>query len=442
MSHVSPPHLLYVAWGFPPSRSGGAYRLLATANAFAREGWDVTVLTVPREVFLRSTGVDPSMEERVDPRIRIERIPFPHDETVLDLRTWGSFRAHAPELWNGWRGWRTSRVFPEPRYGLWRTNLEQAATRIHRDHPVTLTIGSGNPNVVHTAGFHLKNTANVPFVMDYRDTWQLDMYSGRRTLTDHHPGAQWEKRLIESADEAWFVNEPIAQWHRDLYPQAAERIRVVSNGFDPEFVGDVAAPRADRDAGLVFGNIGTMTSQTPVPQLVDGWLSARARGALSDARIDLYGYLGHQGDDEGNVLGTIAAAADGSVRYNGPVSKAEIADTYAGLDALILPLGTSRFMTSGKVFEYMATGLPIVSVHDPVNAVSDTLRGYPAWAPAASLESEDVADALIRAADIAAQQTVADRRAAREWANRYERARVLEPIARQWRERLVEVGGA
>jgi hypothetical protein len=50
------PHLLYVAWGFPPCRSGGVYRALATANAFARDGWDVTVLTVERELWERRTG--------------------------------------------------------------------------------------------------------------------------------------------------------------------------------------------------------------------------------------------------------------------------------------------------------------------------------------------------------------------------------------------------
>ena len=45
------PRLLYVAWGFPPCRGSGVYRALATANAFAAGGWDVTVLTVEREVF-------------------------------------------------------------------------------------------------------------------------------------------------------------------------------------------------------------------------------------------------------------------------------------------------------------------------------------------------------------------------------------------------------
>lgn len=62
------PHLLYTAWSFPPSRAGGVYRALATVNAFAAAGWDVTVLTVPRNIFLNSTGADFRLEEQVAPR--------------------------------------------------------------------------------------------------------------------------------------------------------------------------------------------------------------------------------------------------------------------------------------------------------------------------------------------------------------------------------------
>ncbi len=52
---MSQPHVLYVAWGFPPSRGGGVYRALATANGFARAGFRVTVLTATRETFLGSS---------------------------------------------------------------------------------------------------------------------------------------------------------------------------------------------------------------------------------------------------------------------------------------------------------------------------------------------------------------------------------------------------
>ena len=69
------PHLLYVAWGYPPCRGGGVYRALATANAFAQDGWDVTVLTGEREIFQRYTGADLTLEERRPP-VRVVRVPF------------------------------------------------------------------------------------------------------------------------------------------------------------------------------------------------------------------------------------------------------------------------------------------------------------------------------------------------------------------------------
>ncbi len=440
MTDTNRPHLLYVAWGYPPSRSGGAYRLLATANEFHRAGWRVTVLTCEREVFLRSTGIDSSLEARIDEDIRIVRTEFPVREVESDLRSWSWARAVAQELWNGWEALRTRRVFPEPGYALWRPVLEREALRIHTTDPVDLVIGSANPNVVHTAGLLLQEQHGVPFVMDHRDTWQLDMYRERRTLTDRHPGAVWERRMISAAAEAWFVNEPIAQWHRELYPDDAARMRVVPNGFDREFVDAPVPPSGSSDRQIVFGNIGTMTSQTPIPELIDGWTAVRAHGGLDDARIDLYGYLGHQGNDDGGILARVESVQDESVRYLGPVQKAQIAQTYAQFDVLVLPLGTSRFMTSGKVFEYMATGLPIVSVHDPINAVSDTLRGYPGWFPVSSLDADEIGRALLSAAQYARAQTFEDRMASRAWADRYDRRNLLRPIATGWRDRVANAG--
>src|SRR5690606_5225880 len=118
----------------------------------------------------------------------------------------------------------------------------------------------------------------------------------------------------------------------------------------------------------------------------------------------------------------------------------QIAQTYAQLDVLVLPLGTSRFMTSGKVFEYMATGLPIVSVHDPVNAVTDTLRGYPGWFAVSSLGPDEIGRALVSAAPHARTQTLQDRLAARAWADRYDRRNILQPIATRWRDRAAYAG--
>ncbi|WP_300267299.1 glycosyl transferase [Microbacterium sp.] len=418
------PHLLYVAWGFPPCRGSGVYRAWASANAFATAGWDVTVLTVPREVFTMSTGVDESLERTVHPSIKIVRVPFHSAAYENDLRTWSRFRAHAPELWNVIDAKREQHSFPERTYGGWRPALELAADQVHRDHPVDLVLGTANPNVDFVPGLYLQERYGIPYVMDYRDAWQLDVFSGARLTSPSSEVAKLEARLINDAHAVWFVNEPILQWHAQLYPQAASRFRVVANGYDES---PATAERVVDDE-LVFGYIGTISAAVPIDALLAGWKRARELSpALEKARIELWGHLNHTGVPNQSVVGQLETLAENDITYHGAVSKRDIGSVYGRFDALLLVLGTGRYVTSGKVFEYAATGLPIASVHDPVNAASDVLRDAPAWFPAADLSADAVAAALISSAEAATAQSADERAAAQEWAQQFQRAQQLDP---------------
>lgn len=423
-----PPHLLYVAWGYPPARGGGVYRALATPNAFARDGWRVTVLTVERDVFTHTTGGDASLEARIDPSISVERIAFDVPAYRVRLSEWSRWRARYPELWNGWRQRRDRHIFPEPTYGPWRPEVEAAALRIHEADPVDLTIATANPNVDFAAAYALHAVAKVPYVMDYRDAWQLDVFSGARVTAPGSAVDTWESRMVEAAHEIWFVNEPIAQWHRNLYPAASTRMHVVANGFDGELTGFTASVREERTESLTFGYVGTMSDQVPLPALLEGWRLARERDPLiARSRLNLYGYLGHAGSPNNRWVRLIRDNERHGVEHLGPVAKAAIAETYATMDALVLLLGTGRYVTSGKVYEYCATGLPIVSVHDPNNAASDVLREHPAWEPARSLSAIDIADAVIEGGRRAVRQTERSRSDVQRWAKQFERTAQLAP---------------
>ncbi|MEV8172858.1 glycosyltransferase [Microbacterium sp. NPDC077486] len=422
---TQPPHLLYVAWGFPPCRGSGVYRAWATANAFAEQGWKVTVLTVPRETFTLSTGVDESLERTVDPRIEIVRVPFQAAAFENDLRQWSRMRASSPELWNTLNARREQRSFPERTYGPWKPALENAALAVHARTPVDIVLGSGNPHVDFIPGHVLHAQHGVPYVMDYRDAWQLDVFSGARTHRASSPVARWERKLIENAHSVWFVNEAILRWHAGLYPEAAERFRVVANGYDaaPE-----TEPRHKGEAPLTFGYVGTLTRAVPIAQLVEGWRLARERSATAaSATMEIWGHLDHSGTPNETISRQLAGFPELGISYRGPVPKKEIGAVYARFDALLLALGTGKYVTSGKVFEYAATGLPIVSVHDPGNAASDVLRGYPAWHPVTALTPEAIAEALVQAADAASNQQPRDQDTARRWAQRFQRRKQLDP---------------
>ncbi len=423
------PHVLYVAWGFPPCRNGGTYRALASANAFARNGWDVTVLTCEREVFERYTGLDTSLDALVDPRIRVERVPFAWPALESDVRQWSLFRATAPHLWTRMHRALDTRPFPERTYGPWRNVIESAAERIHAERPVDLCVATANPHVAFTAPLRLHEAHGVPFVADYRDAWSFDVFSGARTHTASSRAGRWEERVLAGASEVWYVNDPIRARYAAEHPRHAAKMHVVANGYDPELEAEGAGRRSSPDGGLTFGYIGTLTRQVPLAALVEGWREARRSfPLLRRSVVELHGYIGHNRPVP-VVREAIQSGAHLGVRYLGPAPKAAVRSTYAGFDVLLLVLGSGAYVTSGKVYEYLATGLPIVSVHDPDNAASDVLRGYPLWFPAASLDADDVAKALGAAAQAALTAGDDVREECVRFARRYRRDVQLDPRA-------------
>ncbi len=420
--HGARPHLLFVAWGFPPCRGGGVYRALAMANAFVARGWDVTVVTPEREAFVRYTGIDASLEARVDPRIRVERVPFSWPALETDIRRYDAFRVRFPWLWRRRINRADRKAFPEPGYGPWRSTIEKAALHVHAEHPVDLVLATANPHVSFAAAWLLHERHGVPFVMDYRDAWLLDVFGGGRLHGPGSPAAAWEAKLVAAAREVWFVNEPIRAWHAELYPEHAARMQVVANGYDTELV------RGPRPPGpLTFGYIGTVSPKVPLAELIAGWRLARTEHDLGDARVVLRGYLGYFHTPRADMLALVEDAHQEGITYGGPVGKTQVQETYDGFDVLLLALGAGRYVTSGKVYEYVASGLPIVSVHDPGNAASDVLRGYPLWFPVKSLEPADVAQALAAAAAAAREADPAVREKCLAFAAQYARERQLAP---------------
>lgn len=422
------PHLLYTAWSFPPSRAGGVYRALATVNAFADAGWDVTVLTVPRSIFIDSTGADLRLEDQVRAGVRVVREEPNVPAYQNDIGRWPWARSRHPELFKLADLVRDYRHFPEPNYGRWRPALQSAAERIHRERRVDLAIGTANPHADFIPGWHLHRRFGVPYVMDYRDAWQLDVFTGRKLITALPSVNRWEAKLMESAKEIWFVNDAIRTWHVAQHPASAERMQVVANGFD-EYGAPLTVPvRAEREAGLVFGYIGTMTDKVPFRELVDGWEIARARGgAMSTAKLVLRGYLGHFGTVSDRLQADLDRARALGITYGGPLSKADIAQAYSGFDALVLALGAGRYVTSGKVYEYAATGMPVAAIHDPGNAATDVLRGSAVHVPISAVTPQAIADALEETASRALMQTAEERADAQRWASGYSRTAQLAP---------------
>jgi hypothetical protein len=109
---------------------------------------------------------------------------------------------------------------------------------------------------------------------------------------------------------------------------------------------------------------------------------------------------------------------------------------YEGFDAVLLIISRSQYVTSGKVFEYAASGLPVLSLHHPETAATTILDGHPRWYPVADLSRESIASTFIEAAEGAATMTIDDYRANREWASHLARNEQLKPRIAALRARV------
>jgi hypothetical protein len=67
-----------------------------------------------------------------------------------------------------------------------------------------------------------------------------------------------------------------------------------------------------------------------------------------------------------------AAHADG-VRFGGPVRKSEVAGVYGKWDVIVFIATGGRYVTSGKVYEALASGLPVISAHEVEHDASHIL---------------------------------------------------------------------
>ena len=162
---------------------------------------------------------------------------------------------------------------------------------------------------------------------------------------------------------------------------------------------DTRAPGIRQTQHPRFGYLGTLQYvNMPMAEFLQGWgMAFPAPEARAEAVFR--GKLSASGAAGAEILETFGSASQNGLTYEGPISKRDVARFYGSVDALLLLLSTGKFVTGGKTAEYLATGLPIVSVHDLGNAATELLRDYPLWFPAKDLTPGSIAAALQECAD-------------------------------------------
>lgn len=405
MSGSRRPHVLLLGMQFPPARGSGVYRIRSWANHFVRRGCDVTVLAADHEYWYERSGtVDPELERTVEPAVQVVHIKVPREHLRNDLRRMSWAHANFPKAWIRTHRWLSRQIFPE----VYATIIPPFVARgaaVHARKRVDVVFATGNPYAQYGAAHRLGALLRRPYVVDYHDPWTMNPLTEEDAFPPDHPAFVWERRIVEGAALTVTVNEPLGQWYRERYPAAAQRIRVVENGLAEEVVGDVAFTPRPPDEPLRFGYVGTVRSDLPIEEFLDGWALARKENPeLAGAQMDFYGYLGFFTQNEAPIRARLESGVEG-VHYHGPVPQTELGKAYSRMDVLAMLLPSSMYMTAGKGYDYMAAGRPVIGVHHPRNHTTQVFGDYPLFFGTPDVDAESVRGALVAAARAARVQT-------------------------------------
>ncbi|HET8740688.1 MAG TPA: glycosyltransferase [Acidimicrobiia bacterium] len=422
--------LLFIAFPFPPSRGAGVYRTVAIANFLVSEGWEVTVIAPEEGYFLRYQGSeDRSLMSWPDPRIRVVRVP---------LTNWYQEAANGPvSSWDrafpttaGRTRKRWSRyVSPLESYAFWFRPALRAATRVMRNRKHDLILATGNPFNSFLVARILGRRTNTPYVLDYRDAWTFDQFTGKLKPGATDVALALERRVLTGSRAYISVNQAIVDWLADTHavPDSVQRA-VIENGYDPEFIEPPAEPEwaSPRDQRITLTHVGTL-----VPGKLDlaGILTEfeqTARAVDLDIELRFHGYLGFSNAHDDLLRGLFET--NHKIRHLGAVAKKDVAGIYAMADALFLPLYESPYVTSGKVYEMMATCKPILAWGPSTAGAMRPLSGYPLLIHADRARPETWPTALETVARWRKEPPGELIEAARSYARQFERTTLLRPL--------------
>lgn len=382
------PRVLVVAYYFPPLGLSGVQRIAKWCRYLPERGWDVTVLTVePGAYFafdetlldeVESAGVRIIRTRTIDPTRQgggKKVVSFP-TERKRRLLSWLSGFFFLPDNKRGWTRKALS---------AWDDICEEGRPDI--------VLSSAPPYTSFMVGDALARKAGVPHVMDYRDDWLDNPRHDYPTSIHRRIHARMERRLLSAAAMVTTINASIRT--RLLQRSPSSDVRILPQGFDPADIatggglGDTLA--GTRRHRLVYAGMFYHAQQPDTflralaivkarkPVGTRG-LEARFVGLFPEARKPLIDSLGLK--DE--------------VTLTGYRNHRETVNELMAADVLWMTVGRQpgeEMISTGKLFEYMGTGKPILALVPPGEA-ANALEGYGAAWICDPDDAEEVASTL------------------------------------------------
>ncbi len=392
--------VLIITYYWPPSGGSGVQRWLKMSKYLPEYGWQPVIYTTENAEY---PIIDHSLEKDVAPNIEVIRRPITEpysaykkflginkDETVKmgfiqekeKNKSWKS----GLSLWV-----RGNFFIPDARCGWVKPSVRFLKEYLN-EHPVDAIISTGPPHSMHLIALKLKEALGLPWIADFRDPWtEIDYYNDLHLTAwadrKHH---RLEQEVLTKADKVVTVAPDGA---RRLGRLGNRNVRTIYNGFDRDDDTQTPVNLSEQFTITYLGVLSKIQNPSNLWQAL-AELIKEDSGFDKNLKINMIGQI-----DSAVVSSIDENGLTQHVAYSPYMPHDQVSAVHRSSTLLLLLLmpdsePRAKGLLTGKLFEYMASGRPILCIGPEDGDAARILRETSAGQTISFEDKEKMKEAL------------------------------------------------
>jgi glycosyltransferase involved in cell wall biosynthesis len=394
--------VLIITYYWPPSGGSGVQRWLKFVKYLPSLGWEPYVFTPENPSFAIK---DESLHKNVPGEAEVIRFPI-WEPYAIFFALGGIFgkRTSAKStqlvstknesLFQRISTWIRGNLFiPDPRV-FWVKPSVVFLDEFLKDNQISTIITTGPPHSLHLIGLRLKRkNPALRWLADFRDPWSqwglLDSLRVSKWARKYH--RRLESKVLAAATEIITITPFYVRQFEKL---ADRKVQLLTNGFDED---DFKNIHYSKSSKFVIRHVGIVNEKCDPRPFLTALLQLVKEMPEIPAQIQLE-FIG----DVHMQIRKFVKESEGLeqiTQFRGNIPHAELMNLYGSSSLLLLILTgykDAEGYMPGKLFEYLATGLPILGVGPPAGDAAALLLETDAGEMIDSFDFDKIKTSLLR----------------------------------------------
>ena len=374
--------VLMISYSFPPHGGSAVIRLTKFVKYLPQFNWIPYVLTVKDSFCVK----DESLLDEISNKCKIIRTY--HLDPRYIFRREIQYRNNIDnfkinDLLDNFKKLATKVVIPDNAIS-WLPLAVFKGLNVISKEKIDLIYSIGTPNSNHLIAYVLKRLTGKPWVADFKDPW-IKRYSYKIvppfSIIDRH----FEKGVINFCDKciavADFIKEDFA---KHIFPKTDDKFQIISNGFDEEDFDNIDAPQhtGRTNLCLTVSHVGSLLPETSPVYFFENICELINEGKVKSNELKLI-FVGSLDKKSAHSPVFKRLRSLGVLEFHGFVPHKESVRYMLESNLLLLiidKISGSKDIPTSKIFEYLASGRPILALTAPdskaAELVTKTKSGY------------------------------------------------------------------